>query len=88
MTDLPKPPSLAGRETFDARADAFLAERAAGVAEWVAYTLERLMSARKEGEGDPERAHGDADEALCDFIKALGHPEIVEAWEAVDKWYA
>ena len=34
---------------------------------------------------DPERAHGEADDALIAFIN---DPEITAAYEAVNKWYA
>jgi hypothetical protein len=37
---------------------------------------------------DLEVAHGQADEILCALLRHLGHNEIVEAWERVDKWYA
>ena len=35
--------------------------------------------------GDREAAHGQADAALVEFI---GDPEIAEAYEAIEKWYA
>jgi hypothetical protein len=38
--------------------------------------------------GDTEAAHGVADDILCDLLKSLGYVKTVEAWEAVDKWYA
>lgn len=38
--------------------------------------------------GDWEAAHGDADQVLCDLLTALGHGEVVEAWDKVGKWYA
>lgn len=37
---------------------------------------------------DLETAHSDADDILCEVLKALGYKETVEAWLAVDKWYA
>jgi len=39
----------------------------------------------KANDGDPESAHADADRALLDFI---GDPEVTDAFEAIDKWYA
>ena len=38
-----------------------------------------------EASGDTESAHADADDALIDFIN---DPEITEAYEKIDKWYA
>lgn len=34
---------------------------------------------------DPERAHGEADDALLEFINDL---EIAQAYNAIEKWYA
>ena len=34
---------------------------------------------------DCEMAHGDADDALLEFI---GDPEIIDAFEKIEKWYA
>lgn len=38
--------------------------------------------------GDTEAAHADADKVLTDLLTALGYGDVVEAWDAVDKWYA
>lgn len=38
--------------------------------------------------GDYEAAHGDADQVLCDLLTALGHADVVKAWDEVGKWYA
>lgn len=35
-----------------------------------------------------EVAHKEADDALCDLLKALGHDDVVELYEQVSKWYA
>jgi hypothetical protein len=35
-----------------------------------------------------ESAHENADNALCDLLRALGFDEIVDIYEKVDKWYA
>ena len=45
--------------------------------------LERLRELAKDG--DHEAAHGRADAALIDFIN---DPEIAEAFDAIEKWYA
>ena len=48
--------------------------------------LEKIREAQKER--DTEAAHGNADDALCEFLRALGHRKIVSEWEAVRKWCA
>ncbi len=35
-----------------------------------------------------EKLHSCADDILCDLLTALGHKDVVEAWEQIDKWYA
>lgn len=50
--------------------------------------LSRLIEAREIGRGDPEAAHSMADETLCELLKALGHEDIVEAFNNIDMWYA
>ncbi len=41
---------------------------------------------------DPEDAHVEADQILCKFIRAIGHVEVADAFEAVRDhvgfWYA
>lgn len=41
---------------------------------------------------DPEEAHGEADEILCEFLRAIGHTGVAAAFEAaadrVGFWYA
>lgn len=38
--------------------------------------------------GDPESGHVRADEALCALLRGLGFDDVVDAYEAVEKWYA
>ncbi len=38
--------------------------------------------------GDNEYNHGKADELLCDLLTLLGYTKTVEAFKAVEKWYA
>ena len=38
--------------------------------------------------GDTEGDHAEADRILCDLLKALGHADVVAAYDKVDKWYA
>lgn len=37
---------------------------------------------------DPEMAHGEADDLICTFLTDLGHSDVVEAYENIEKWYA
>ena len=48
--------------------------------------LEKLRQAQEND--DTEAAHGEADDALCELLTALGYAEVVAAWEKVDRWYA
>ena len=41
-----------------------------------------------QGIGDPEKAHGNADDVLCELLKRLGYDDVVDEWEKVEKWYA
>ena len=41
-----------------------------------------------QGQTDTETAHGVADDVLCAFLRDLGHGDLVDEWEKVDKWYA
>lgn len=36
---------------------------------------------------DVETAHEDADQVLCDLLKALGYNKVVEEYNKVEKWY-
>ena len=47
--------------------------------------LERIA---EESAGDPEAAHSEADEVLCELLKTLGYENVVKAWQSVEKWYA
>lgn len=38
--------------------------------------------------GDQEMDHVRADDALCDLLRSLGYDDVVDAFEAVGKWYA
>lgn len=37
---------------------------------------------------DTETAHFKADEALCDFLTALGFEDVVAIYNKINKWYA
>lgn len=49
--------------------------------------LASLQEAQAIGEGDPEAAHGIADDVLCNFLEALGYADVVQAFESVKKYY-
>lgn len=36
--------------------------------------------------GDTEHDHGEAVEALCDFLKSLGYKDVVEEFDKVPSW--
>lgn len=36
---------------------------------------------------DEERAHGEADDILCEVLTELGHEEVAQEWVKVPKWY-
>ena len=44
--------------------------------------IEKLTALRRV---EPERAHGEADDLLTEYI---ADPEITKAYDAVPKWYA
>lgn len=50
--------------------------------------IQELEEIADEFAGDPEAAHMNADQTLCDLLDSLGYGEVVEAWRRVDKWYA
>lgn len=53
-------------------------------------TREEALQELKElkDSGDPESAHGRADDVLCNLLKTLGYKDVVEAYATVPKWYA
>ena len=52
------------------------------------YLLDLKRMQDLELTGDPEAAHGQADNILCDVLTDLGLPELVEAFNKIEKWYA
>lgn len=50
-----------------------------------ARAIERLEALQETC--DPEAAHQAADKALCEFLRALGHGEVADEFEAVERWY-
>lgn len=47
-----------------------------------------LMNKCVENTGDPEAAHGYADDILCEILTSVGYQEIVDLYHEVGKWYA
>lgn len=41
----------------------------------------------EQSRGDVEAAHQNADDALCAFLTALGHGDVVDEYDAIEKWY-
>lgn len=37
---------------------------------------------------DPESAHCQADDILCEFLSELGYEDVVEEYSKITKWYA
>jgi hypothetical protein len=42
---------------------------------------------RKDWKYDNEPAHADADQVLTDLLNQLGYNNVVEAYDAIGKWY-
>lgn len=50
-----------------------------------AEALKRLAACHS---GDTEADHCYADDVLVWFLRRIGHHDVADAWEKVDKWYA
>lgn len=48
----------------------------------------RMRTIEAERGGDPEAAHGAADELLLGALRALGYGEGCDVFERLDRWYA
>ena len=59
--------------------------RPEAVADLAADAVERLE--KLQGGHDPEVAHEQADRVLCEFLRAIGHREVADEFEAVERWY-
>lgn len=57
------------------------------IAKIVYYTmlLERQIELSKD---DPEDAHINADDILCDILTELGYESLVERYRLIYKWYS
>lgn len=49
------------------------------------FTIEMKKIAQID---DPEIAHGEADDLLCEVLKKLGYEKGVKVFEDIPKWYA
>lgn len=54
-------------------------------AEMAAAAMRRIAA---DYGGDPEAAHGCADDLLCETLCELGYGEMVEEFNKIHKWYA
>ena len=51
--------------------------------------IEKLNGFAHDSEdGDAEVPHILADDVLCDLLRGLGYQDVIDAYEAVNKWYA
>lgn len=51
-------------------------------------SVDQLRTLARKIYPDKEEDHEVADAVLCDMLDALGCHELVEAWEAIEKWYS
>lgn len=50
--------------------------------------IEEMQQMARVKDGDIEAQHSRADGVLCAVLRAYGAGELVDAFEAVEKWYA
>ena len=53
-----------------------------------ARAMQEMQELVDMGNADPEASHGRADDVLCAFLRHLGHDDLVDLFDKVDKWYA
>jgi hypothetical protein len=41
-----------------------------------------------QSKGDAEGPHAEGEDLLLEIVRAYGHGEIADAFDAMDKWYA
>lgn len=51
--------------------------------EWALNELRKLQK-----NDDTEHAHSYADDVLCELLRFHGFGDVVDEYEAIDKWYA
>ncbi len=54
----------------------------------IVYELTAKYSDKLVNTGDTERDHNNADAILCELLLEMGFKELVDKYEAIDKWYA
>ena len=50
--------------------------------------LAHLKRIARDSHGDAECDHDDADNVLLALLRHHGHTDIVDAWQAIEKWYS
>ena len=48
----------------------------------------RMVNLVEKSKADLERAHGEADEILCEVLMELGYQKLVDKYREVRKWYS
>lgn len=48
---------------------------------------DKMLEIIKTNEDDPENAHPEADDLLCDLLKELGYGEGIKLYKEMEKWY-
>lgn len=48
--------------------------------------IEKLVELQESN--DTEKAHGEADDLLCQLLDSLGFKDVVNAYIEIEKWYA
>jgi len=52
-----------------------------------ADTVAKMKEIAAHSEGDREKAHIEADDLLCKYLRSTGRNALVNAYERVAKWY-
>jgi hypothetical protein len=50
--------------------------------------LRRIQEIKAKMGHDPEKAHGAADDLLCEILESLGYGEVVREFDDMARWYA
>lgn len=48
--------------------------------------IEQLIE--QQANDDPEVNHYKADVIICELLRSLGYDDVVDEWEAIERWYA
>lgn len=74
----------ADRPTWDGHIEYRVKPR--GIGDLIAEAVAELMFLQTSN--DPESAHSQADDILCELLTELGHESVVEEYSKISKWYA